>query len=119
MHKAPQPVRLRRCYVDRLFVLLVGVHAQVGVDEAVNVAVHDGLNVAVFIASAVVLGQRVRHEHVRAPLALVQEDLREIIPSVTLDAGNSFCCEEAITGLCNATFTLSADIPTKGITMAP
>lgn len=69
MHKAPQPVRLRRCYVDRLFVLLVGVHAQVGVNEAVNVAVHDGLNVAVFIASAVVLGQRVRHEHVRADLA--------------------------------------------------
>ena len=69
MHKAPQPVRLRRCYVDRLFVLLVGVHAQVGVDEAVDIAVHDGLNVAVFIAGAMVLGQRVRHEHVRADLA--------------------------------------------------
>ena len=57
--------------------------------------------------------------HVRRDTTLVQEEVREITPSVTLDAGNSFCCEEAITGLCNATFTLSADIPTKGITMAP
>ena len=55
----------------------------------------------------------------RALLPLIQVDLRETIPSVTLDAGNSFCCDEAVTGLCNATLTLSACSPKKGMTIAP
>src|SRR5262249_58125183 len=42
---------------------------QVALDEWIQVAVHDGLHVAVFDAGAMVLDERVRHEGVRANLA--------------------------------------------------
>ena len=49
--------------------LAVGSGGQVGVDEAVDVAVHHRLDVAHLVAGAGVLGQGVGHEHVGADLA--------------------------------------------------
>ena len=49
--------------------LAVGGGGQVGVDKPVNIAVHDGLDVAHFVAGAGVLGQGIGHEHIGADLA--------------------------------------------------
>ena len=49
-----------------LFISLACFHCQVCVDETVDVAVHDGVDVAVFKAGARVLGQRVGHEDIGA-----------------------------------------------------
>src|SRR5699024_9087015 len=48
------------------FISLARFHCKVCVDKAVDVAVHDGVDVAVFKAGARVLGERVGHENVRA-----------------------------------------------------
>ena len=42
---------------------------QVGVDEAVDIAVHDGVNVGTFIARPRVLGQRLGHKDIAPDLA--------------------------------------------------
>ena len=46
-----------------------GLHAQIGIDEAVDVTVHNVLDVAVFKIGAVILCQLVGHENVGTDLA--------------------------------------------------
>ena len=63
---------------------------EIGVDEAVQVAVHHGVDVAGLIAGAVVLDQGVGHEHVGADLAapgdllLLALDVRDLLQVLPL-----------------------------------
>ena len=49
--------------------VLERLHLEISVDEAVYVAVHNGVDVAVFKACAVILGEGVGHEDIGADLA--------------------------------------------------
>ena len=42
---------------------------QIGVDETIEIAVHDGADIAVFVTGAVILYERVGHKHIGTDLA--------------------------------------------------